>query len=426
MSNSNAETETSTQLDEVEGARVGWLELFYDLVVVAWLAHTNMLIIGGEESSAGPHEEGANYVPLVLGAGLMLYVVWMTMTTINNKFPASGLVRRSTMFGQMFFMLVAMLSFDPGGLPTPYGIGAIGFIFLICGIAYADVAIRIPAVRRSMFASAGAAVVAFLICVVGVFLSRKPDPWPALPFAVAGAIVLIIPLAAFYSPKAQTNHRIQMHHLDERWGQLTLITLGESFLLFAEELTGVEEIPNVWLFLLVFITIVALWRLYFDSAMRRPYNFEPRARNYYVLIVAQFFLIIGLISTIDALVDAVAGISEDWDRVFGLLTVGSIVFMLSLAFLTWGRRGRIEGVVVTNFVMALMLGHWTQLSMVWDDSVLPPEIFVVGVCVFLTAYAWCINLLDKHANRLFQSKLPAHSRLHRAIKESNDSTQIQK
>ena len=130
MSNSNAETATPTELNEVEGARVGWLELFYDLVVVAWLAHTNMLIIGGEEAHADPFEEGGSFVPLVIGAGLVLYVVWMTMTTINNKFLASGLVRRTTMFGQMFFMLVAMLSFDPGGLPTSYGIGSIGIIFL--------------------------------------------------------------------------------------------------------------------------------------------------------------------------------------------------------------------------------------------------------------------------------------------------------
>ncbi|MFZ1362239.1 MAG: low temperature requirement protein A [Candidatus Nanopelagicales bacterium] len=425
MSNSNAETATPTELNEVEGARVGWLELFYDLVVVAWLAHTNMLIIGGEEAYADPFEEGGSFVPLVIGAGLVLYVVWMTMTTINNKFPASGLVRRTTMFGQMFFMLVAMLSFDPGGLPTSYGIGSIGIIFLICGIAYADVGIRIPAVRRSMFASAGAAMVAFLICLGGAIVSSLEHPLPALPFAVAGAVILMIPLAAFYRPKAQTAFRIDMHHLDERWGQLTLITLGESFLLFAEELTGVHEIPNLWLFFIVFVTIVAIWRLYFDSAMRRPYKIEPHARHYYVLIVAQFFLIIGLISTIDAMVDAVAGISEDWDLVFALLIVGTIVLMLSLTLLTWARRGRIEGVVVTNLVMVLVLGHWTQLAMNEDAIDIPPQVFVVGVCLFITAYAWCINLLDKHANRLFQSKLPSTSRLHQAAAQSNDATQSQ-
>ena len=112
-------------------------------------------------------------------------------------------------------------------------------------------------------------MVAFLICLGGAIVSSLEHPLPALPFAVAGAVILMIPLAAFYRPKAQTAFRIDMHHLDERWGQLTLITLGESFLLFAEELTGVHEIPNLWLFFIVFVTIVAIWRLYFDSAMRR-------------------------------------------------------------------------------------------------------------------------------------------------------------
>lgn len=423
MSNSNASTATPPELNEVEGARVGWLELFYDLVVVAWLAHTNMLIINGEETNSDL-EEGGSFVPLVIGAGFVLYVVWMTMTTINNRFPASGLVRRSTMFGQMFFMLVAMLSFDPGGLPTSMGIGAIGLIFLISGIAYLDVGIRIPDVRRSMFASAGAATVAFLLCLGGSIVSSLANPLPALPFAVVGAVILAIPLAAFYRRSAQTKYRINMHHLDERWGQLTMITLGESFLLFAEELTGVHEIPNLWLFLVVFVTIVSIWRLYFDSAMRRPYNIEPHARHYYVLIVAQFFLIIGLISTIDAMVDAVAGISDDWDLVFALLIVGTIVLMVSLAFLTWARRGRIEGVVVTNLVMVLALGHWAQLAMARDDAI-PPQLFVVGVCIMITAYAWCIDLLDKHANQLFQSKLPTNSRLHQAVTKGGNTTPTQ-
>lgn len=427
MSNSNADMEASTQLSEVEVARVGWLELFYDLVVVAWLAHTNMLIMDNEFENHHIDIEAANLVPLVLGAGFVLYVVWLTMTTINNKFPASGLVRRTTMFAQMFLMIVAMLSFDPGGLSTSYGMGAIGLIFLICGVAYADVGIRIPAVRRAMFASAGAAVVACAICMVGIpivgnaYLSASKG----IPFAVAGAVIMCIPLVVFYSRRAQGQYRIQLHHLDERWGQLTLITLGESFLLFAEELAGVEELPNIWLFLLVFVTIVAIWRLYFDSGMRRPYDSEPESRHYYALIVAQFFVIIGIVSTIDALVDAVAGISEDFQQIFGLMTVGSLVFMLSLALLTWGRRGRAEGVVATNLLMALVIGHWTQIYLVWDDS-MSEEFFVMGICIFIIVYAWCINLVDNHANRLFQSKLPAHSRLHRVAKESDDSTQIQK
>lgn len=401
-----AELADATTLNESEVARVGWLELFYDLVVVAWLAHTNMLILDTEKNL------GANLVPLVIGAGFVLYVVWMTMTTINNKFPASGLIRRTTMFSQMFLMIVAMLSFDPGGLPTPYGLIAIGLIFLTCGVAYLDVGIRIPEVRRSMFASAGAAVVAFGICLVGTqvvgnaFMSASG----AIPFAAVGAVVLLIPIAWFYSHRAQGKYRIQLHHLDERWGQLTLITLGESFLLFAEELSYFPDLPNIWLFLLVFVTIVAIWRLYFDSAMRRPYETKPVSRHYYALIIAQFLLIIAIISTIDALVDTVAGISEDPRQIFGMLTIGSLLFLLAIALLTWGRRGRIEGVVITHLLMALVIGRWVQIYFFSNDD-LPEATFVVGICVILVSYAWVINLIDKHANRLVQEKLPASRKL---------------
>ena len=59
-------------------------------------------------------------------------------------------------------------------------------------------------------------------------------------------------------------------HLDERWGQLIIIVLGEGFLVLAEVLLGMPAIPNKWLFVLLFVTMFGFWRLYFDSAMRTP------------------------------------------------------------------------------------------------------------------------------------------------------------
>lgn len=411
MSKTEESSDQLIKLDEVDEARVGWVELFYDLVVVAWLAHTNVLALKSHEGSL---------IFLIVGAGFFLYMVWMTMATINSKFPSSAASRRLIMFAQMFLMLIAMLSFDPEGLSTTHGVIAISLIFLLCAIAYLDVGIRIPEVRKSTFWSAGAAVLGGLICLTAIFFvpDEVRSASKAVPFTVAGAIVLGIPLLWFYSHKAQGKYRIQLHHLDERWGQLTLITLGESFLLFSEELSGLPTIPNVWMFFLSFVTIVAIWRLYFDSAMRRPYDTPPTSRHYYALIFAQFFIILGIISIIDALVESVSDLEENVVQITGLLIVGSLVLFLALAWQTWGRRGRVEGVVAIHLVVALIIGHWIQFFFFWDEN-LTDEVFVAGICLIIICYAMSIKLIDKHATRIFQSKLPIDSWINRSIQKSS-------
>lgn len=382
---------------EIEDARVGWLELFYDLVLVAWLAHMNMMALESEHF---------NMTPLILGAGIVVYLIWMTMTTINNLYPASGYIRRLIMISQMFLMLIAMLAFEPEGIAPYLGLVAIGLIYLTLGLAYFDIAWKNPEVKREKVLSGASGIVAALVCFAGVpFVGQGYiEVLKITGLAFIGAIILSVPLIHSYSRKMQTKRRIHLHLLDERWGQLTLITLGESFLLFSETLGGDTGIPKLWLFLVVFITIVCFWRLYFDSAMKRPYVTKPESRHYGTLIVAQFLLLVGLIISIDALVDAVVDLSENTEEVAVRLVVGIALVMVSLSLIAWGRRHRVEGIVVANLIVALVVGRWAMITVYEIDISL--EAFVAAVCGLVILYSFFIGLIDRHANRLLTSKLP--------------------
>ena len=60
---------------------------------------------------------------------------------------------------------------------------------------------------------------------------------------------------------------LDAEHLGERLGQLVIIVLGEAFVGLVSTLGGRSSIPNPVYFVLTFLVVFAIWTLYFSSVM---------------------------------------------------------------------------------------------------------------------------------------------------------------
>lgn len=109
---------------------VSWLELFFDLVFVAWLTLVNSTLMEQPRSS----------VLLGMYAAFGSFTIWMIATTINNREPDQGLVRSASMVALMLLILLIALTLRPeDGLSASLGAVLLGAVYLVLAGMLADV-----------------------------------------------------------------------------------------------------------------------------------------------------------------------------------------------------------------------------------------------------------------------------------------------
>ena len=102
---------------------VTWLELFFDLVFVAWLSLVNAELLDSPRPS------------LLLGfdATFVAFTIWMIVSVINNRYPDGGLVRTLSMVLVMLLILITALTIQPeDGLRNSLGAVMIGAVYFVC------------------------------------------------------------------------------------------------------------------------------------------------------------------------------------------------------------------------------------------------------------------------------------------------------
>jgi len=234
--------------------RATWLELFYDLIfVAAFIQLGNGL--STHVSGRGFAAFAATFVPL--------WVAWTGFTFYENRYTVDDFAHRLLVFAQMFAVGGMAISAPSvlDGQVFAFSLAA-GASQLIVALMYLRAVAQVPEARDygrywgGVFALGGAA------WVVAAFL---PSRATQAVWALATLGVLASPLSK-QSRALGERFAIDFHHLGERYGLLTLIVLGESFvkvlaLLVAEGAGfGVYVEASI-----VLVVTCSLWWIYFDD-----------------------------------------------------------------------------------------------------------------------------------------------------------------
>jgi low temperature requirement protein LtrA len=247
--------------------KVGWLELFFDLIFVATLIQLGNAL-----------SENLDARGLVLFCGLFVPVwwAWSGFTFFSNRFDVDDLAHRLTVFA-MIGAVGAMALFAPrvfAGETRPFAL-AYAFcrgLLVVLYLRTARQADRGQELSRGFAAGFGVGVAFWL---ASAFVD---PPWTYLLWALGMTIELAVPVSPRARELAQ-RFPPDAAHMTERYGLFTLIVLGESFVKLLTALSEKALEPHLELQALLGLAIAAsLWWTYFDDVASSPLKRRPFAR----------------------------------------------------------------------------------------------------------------------------------------------------
>jgi inward rectifier potassium channel len=231
-----------------------WLELFYDLIFVASFIQLGNAL-SHHVSLAGTLAFAGVFVPL--------WVAWTGFTFYENRFTVDDFTHRAFVLLQMF-SVGAMAISAPGVLE-----GKTRAFSLSAAVAQLMVAVMYFRSMPQVPESADYARYWGVVFGVGAGLwaasAVVPAPWCYGVWAVASLAVLAAPLSK-HSRALAERYPLDFEHLSERYGLLTIIVLGESFVKVLSSLTADGAGVSLWLESGVALLItVSIWWIYFDD-----------------------------------------------------------------------------------------------------------------------------------------------------------------
>ncbi len=231
-----------------------WLELFYDLVFVAAFLQL------GKGLSGDVSPKSAAVFAAVFVA---LWVAWSGLTFVKNRYTVDDFLHRSLVFLQI-------LAVGAMALSAPRVVRGDVFAFAIAsGVAQLLVAAMYG--RAYLQVEQGRAyakywgAIFFGGGVAWIVSAWVPAPYYGALWALATIALLGGPLSK-QSRAVMAREPIDHRHLAERYGLLTIIVLGESFVKALTALGDVDVSPAVFARVAVVLAVTyGLWWIYFDD-----------------------------------------------------------------------------------------------------------------------------------------------------------------
>ena len=233
--------------------RVGWLELFFDLVYVAALIQLGDRL--ADDVSWGG-------VGRFAGAFVVLWWTWTGTTILVNRFAVDDVVHRLLTFVQMFavgnFAVLATTSeIDERSrwLVLAYAAARVPLL-----VMYVRVRSRIPASRQVADLYLRVFTASLAIWAASLVFAPSVRWWL---WGLALTIEFAAPIVGARRGGAPPTHR---HHFQERYALFTIIVLGETFVKTLSEVTKIGISGETQVFGgLAFAILIALWWTYFDD-----------------------------------------------------------------------------------------------------------------------------------------------------------------
>ena len=234
--------------------KVGWLELFFDLVYVA------TIIALGDKLSHDLSLEGVAAFALLF---IPIWWSWAGIVFYVTRFNLDDVGHRLLIFAEMFAVSVLAITIEDGVGHTSRGfalayVGARTILVIMYWRAGQIRPQARPLTRRYALGFSLAAL---------VWLISAAVPAPARFGLWVVALVI-----DFGTPLLPSTRRLQAeappdtHHLPERFGLFTIIVLGEAFI---KVITGasaaVLELTNALYGFFALVIAASLWWIYFDN-----------------------------------------------------------------------------------------------------------------------------------------------------------------
>ncbi len=329
--------------------RVGWFELFYDLVIVAAVSYT------GHTFAAAPTWGLGLWIAAWT---LIMFVLWLLTTLGNNLAPTDSAPRRMLGLLQMLALVIAALgTVADEGLSNATGFGALAVAFGSVCATFLLLKPADPLVRGQVRVLAWGSGLAALVLALGLLLPDDAE-WTATG---APTWIITIGVAAAAVPLfvvvGRCSRLLDADHLRERLGQLVIIVLGEAFVGLVSTLGGRSTIPNPAYFVLTFVVVFAIWTLYFSSVMPAGVPQSPwRLRVWLLMHVLLMFGAIGAAAVFSSLTLVPFG-DEAPDVLQGTewTTLPLFFVLVALAAMTWIAGGRLTVLVRIYLAAASLL-----------------------------------------------------------------------
>lgn len=286
-----------------------WLELFYDLVFVA------AIVVMSTTYSNYAGVEGVIWLALVFS---LMWSTWLSTTMLFGAGLVTTFWTRTLLLTQMVLVLTVAIASDYSHSDTTRAVGPLFAVVLV------TLALLFRAARRSDprldVAYRGNAVRCLIAAVVFVAAGFIGWPW-WYPFLwLLGLLAFVVPVKA-----AQRRLSIGAHHTVHRFGEFTIIMLGEVFVKLGITATK-EPLDQVDLFALPLATAVVfgIWWLYFTDVPDAGLSDRPGRRLAWVYL--HFPMHLGLVAAAVALAHTLT--TERGPSTHGEATIGSIQYIV--------------------------------------------------------------------------------------------------
>jgi low temperature requirement protein LtrA len=248
--------QNSTVSREQQGGT--WLELFFDLVYVAILVELGNRL-SYNLSLSGAIEFAALFVPI--------WWSWLALVFYTRYFPSDDIGQRLlTVLYMGAMILLAFEIHSVTGKTATYFILSYAATKFILALMYARAWAQFPEYRSL---TSHYAALYFLIGLmwIAIALIAPSNFWL---WGVAVAADVLTPLFIYWSRQARdkpqpTYPPLKHHYMLHRFGELTIIVLGEFFIKLITSSSGLElQSFNFYMGICLLLISVSLWWLYFD------------------------------------------------------------------------------------------------------------------------------------------------------------------
>ncbi|REJ76874.1 MAG: hypothetical protein DWQ36_16325 [Acidobacteria bacterium] len=266
-----------------EERRVAWIELFYDLVYVA-----TIIQLGDALSRR------ADLVGFLGFAALFaaIWYAWTGYTFYSNRFRVDDSLHRLLVFVKMFG-IACMAVLAPGvfeGETRPFAFAYV-LVRLVIVLFYVRAWLQVEEARALSARYATWFGVGAAFWLVSAFV---PPPWVWSIWAVGLTIELTAPFGGRLR-ELTLQHPPDAAHMAERYGLLTIIVLGESFVKVLSDLADSAERVG-WGTAgqggLALLITCSVWWIYFDDVVHSRIRPRPGAR--YIWLYSHLPLAIGI------------------------------------------------------------------------------------------------------------------------------------
>ena len=259
--------------------KVTWLELFFDLIFVAAIIQLGDAL--SSEVASTHHAIG----PFVRFCALFtpLWVAWTGFTFFANRFDVDDFLHRGFVFLLMGSMGAVAIA-APGafeGTSKPFAL-AVSSSFALVSLMHVRALKHGGDARDYCVYWATVFAIAAGLWVVSAFV---PNPVNYAFWVLGTLAVLVSPISA-RSRGLSERYPIDMEHLAERYGLLTIIVLGESFVKvltylteggYASSLYGLSKGGGVLL------VTCCVWWIYFDDVAGSEIKERKESRGGWIM-----------------------------------------------------------------------------------------------------------------------------------------------